>query len=499
MGDFEVNAVPNDHTGLMQFSLPRRDRPLGNDLAAPRPIYFVYLPLVLSFAAVVTWVVGTEYATVFGSFVGSLVALYLVWDWLIKGGETRFSTLIPMGLLMGYCLGAFNTWATTTRNGISLGQFTGNDDAVLARGIAAVLMSCALCIFCGELFERPVFGRDFKLPLNDRLYTLIYLGTLIVAASIVTGGSSSANADGTSGGGVFKSFVVWLAPSLIALTVAIFLLTPRGSLRKILTGGAALLLLIWSIVAGRRILIYTVIETIFFVRLVGIQIRGSIPKKVAIFALVGAFVAFGALGFMLLRIAGYGGPNTHRSLFQRVAIAGQWVREGSALDKAVSSTQSNVKTRTFVIGFFANVLEGSSTKTPGLGEDTVGLVQLSIPSVIYPEKNKFFNEEQLVDSLYGFSYGDQANSLLTAGATDFGLLGVLAYPLVLAWLIRVAIEFISWRLNRGSTLIVVLAVIFMSIQTEVTLTGYVNTLLYGVIFSVFFVVFFSLPRIRLRN
>jgi hypothetical protein len=283
------------------------------------------------------------------------------------------------------------------------------------------------------------------------------------------------------------------------MSVSIFLLTPRGGLRKILIGGAALLLLVSSIVLGRRVLIYTVMETIFFARLVGIRIKGSIPKKVAIFASVGAFVAFGALGFMLLRIAGYGGPNTHRSLFQKIVIASEWVKEGSAFDKAVSSTQSNVKTRTFVIAFFANVLDASSRSTPGLGTDTIGLVQLGIPSALYPEKDKFFNEEHLVDSLYGFSYGDEANSILTAGATDFGLLGVLTFPVIMAWIIRVTLEFMSWRLNQGSTLIVILMVIYVTIQAEGTLTGYVDSLFYGILFSVVFVLFFALPRIRLRN
>ena len=495
-----MNAVPNDHIGLMQSAPPRRDRLLGNELAAPRPLYFVYLPLVLSFTGVVAWVVGSEVATVIGSFVGSLVGLYLLWDWLIKGGGTRFSTLIPMGLLVGYCLGSFNTWATTTRNGISLGEFTGNDDAVLARGVAAVLISCAISIFFGEIFERPLFGRDFKLHLDDRLYTLIYFGTLLVLASFVTGGSASGTADGGAGGaGVIKSFISWITPSLVVMSVSIFLLTPRGGLRKILIGGAALLLLVSSIVLGRRVLIYTVMETIFFARLVGIRIKGSIPKKVAIFASVGAFVAFGALGFMLLRIAGYGGPNTHRSLFQKIVIASEWVKEGSAFDKAVSSTQSNVKTRTFVIAFFANVLDASSRSTPGLGTDTIGLVQLGIPSALYPEKDKFFNEEHLVDSLYGFSYGDEANSILTAGATDFGLLGVLTFPVIMAWIIRVTLEFMSWRLNQGSTLIVILMVIYVTIQAEGTLTGYVDSLFYGILFSVVFVLFFALPRIRLRN
>jgi hypothetical protein len=42
-------------------------------------------------------------------------------------------------------------------------------------------------------------------------------------------------------------------------------------------------------------------------------------------------------------------------------------------------------------------------------------------------------------------------------------------------------------------------VIYVTIQAEGTLTGYVDSLFYGILFSVVFVLFFALPRIRLRN
>jgi hypothetical protein len=498
-----MNDITENHAGLIISGTPSQTRPLGEDLSPPRPLYFTYLPLILALTGVLAWVTGVEYSTVIGSFVGGAVSCYMLWDWLIKGGDTRFTSLIAMGLLMGYGLGAFNTWATTSRGSLTLGQFTGNDDAVLARGIAAVLISCAIAIFIGELFERPVFGRDFRIQIDDRMYVLIYLGTLLMTGAFATGALSLSGATGESGTGnlgVVKAFILWFFSPLVTLTVTMFLLTPRRSPRKILTGICAGMLLMFTIVMGRRIMIYTVMEIIFLTRLGGVKLRGSFSKKLLIFTMVGLFVVIGGLGFMLLRIAGYGaGPRSYRSLSQRLVIVSEWVSQGTAYEKALTSTQSNVKTRTFVLGFFANVLEGSSEHTPGLGGDAVGQLQLSIPSAIYPGKNKYFTEEALVDQLFGFSYGDEANSLITQGATDLGLLGVILSPLIMAWLMRTVIEFTSWRLNQGAALLVLLAAIFVAIQTEETLTGYVNTLLYGLIFSVGFVIFFSLPRIRLRN
>jgi hypothetical protein len=498
-----MNAVADSRGRLMPLAPVRRPRPLGEDIAPPRPLYFTQIPLILAFTGVVAWVTGAEYSTAIASFVGGVVGCYMLWDWLVRGGETRFSTIIAFGLLIGYGLGAFNTWATTSRGGLSLGEFMGDDDAVLARGIAAVLISCAVSIFIGELFERPLLGRDFRIVPDPRTYSFIYLGAIMIAGAFATGGLtvSGASLDSSGGGqiGVFKSFVLWIFPPLVTLAVTIFLITPQGGIRKILSGGAALMLLMFVIIMGRRVMIYTVMETIFLARIAGVKLKGSISKKMAIFGLVAVFVVVGALGFMLLRIAGYGGAHTHRSLPQRLVIVAEWISEGSAVDKALTSTQSNVKTRTFVLGFFANVLEGSSLHTPGLGENAVGLLQLSIPSAIYPAKDKFYSEEGLTDRLFGFSYGDEANSLLTNGATDFGLAGAIVYPLLVAWILRTLIEFASWRVNQDSILLLILAVIYACMQTENSLTSYGDTVIHGTIFAFGFVLFFSLPRIRLKN
>ncbi|WP_415197897.1 hypothetical protein, partial [Silvibacterium sp.] len=113
---------------------------------------------------VATWVLPIDSMLALSSFIGGALGFYLFFDWVFRG-PTRFSTTLGIALLTGYAGGCFNTWITTVgaRAGLSLGHFLGHDDAVLGRGMAAVLIASAILIAWGELFEKPIFGLDFKL------------------------------------------------------------------------------------------------------------------------------------------------------------------------------------------------------------------------------------------------------------------------------------------------------------------------------------------------
>ena len=97
----------------MQFDSPLPySRPLGEDFAPPRTLYVIQIPAILTLAAFVSWIISTELAMVIAASVASVVALYMLWDWLLREGPTRFSTLLAITLLLGYGLGAVNTWLT---------------------------------------------------------------------------------------------------------------------------------------------------------------------------------------------------------------------------------------------------------------------------------------------------------------------------------------------------------------------------------------------------
>jgi hypothetical protein len=249
-------------------------------------------------------------------------------------------------------------------------------------------------------------------------------------------------------------------------------------------------------------LIYTAMEILFALRLTGYRVKGTVFKKFFLVSVLGACVLFGALFFMLIRLAGFQAPHSGQSspgLVPRLQVIEEWIEDGTALSRTTGASQSNVQKRTFVLGFFADVLEGSSQNRPAFGEDLLGYVQFSIPRVLYPDKNVYFSEEQLDDALFGLAYTDAANSLLTNGATDFGFIGVIVYPLFAVYLMLLFVKVISRFLPVLPVSIVALSVIYVSLQTENHLAFVFVTLRNGIIFSAILFVLFRLPRIRLRS
>ncbi len=497
-----LNAIRTTASPAVHFaSAPPPSRLLGEDFAHPRAAYLTHIPAILVLTGLVTWLASDEIAMVLAAAVGGLVACFLLWDWLFREGPTRFSTILAMTLLLGYGLGAVNTWLTVPRGDLPLPAFLGLDEGVLARGMAAVLLTAAVLCFLGELYERPLFGREFRIPLDQRTYALIYAGTLAIIAGFFT------NSLGYGGGttvygeqqGIASALLSWIFSPLTALTAAVFLGSRRG-VSKLLIGICTLILCVLLMTVGRRVIVYTAMEILFALRLTGYRLKGTIFRKILLVAALGVFVAVGVTVLMLLRLAATestAGINT--PLAQRIQIAITWVEDGTAISRANEANQSNVQKRTFVLGFFSDVLEGSSQNAPALGRDFIGLASFAIPRVFNPDKNLTFGEENLVDEIFGLTYHDAANSILTNGATDFGLFGAILYPLFIVWLMRLSVELPARFLPPLPVSIIALGAVFMLLQTETTITAYFVTIRNEILFSIILLVFSRLPSIRLRS
>jgi len=476
---------------------PERIRSFGQLLAAPRRRYCVHIPLLLLMTGLVTWTVETDTMLAIGSFIGGVVGFYMFFEWLFRG-PTRFSTTLAIGLLAGYAGGCFNTWATTSRAGFTLGQFMGHDDAVLAQGIAAVLIACAVLILWGELFEKPIFGLDFVFHTTPRLNTLIIAGAAGVAVAFRMGALSFMGA--TSEGshlGFAAGAAQWLFPPMVNVAVATFLVTPSKGMRKKILGICALALVLMLAVTGRRMLIYSCAITLFIARTAGYRLVGNIRRQILVLGTVAVLIVTCALGFMLLRVAGYNRGKKTVSLQERIEVASDWVKNGTAVTRALNSTQQNVQTRTFVLGFFAEVLNRSEQRKPGMGQDALAMLETAVPSAITPDKEGLPSEEEVANALYGFSYNDEANSILTAGAIDFGLFGIILYPILTAWCLRWGVEMVVGATRQVPALFFALACLFQALAAENTITAFAVTVLHGLLFVALLEVFFRLPRFQL--
>ena len=166
----------------------------------------------------------------------------------------------------------------------------------------------------------------------------------------------------------FSASVMAFSP-LVALTAAVFLASRKG-VSKLLTGICTLILCVLLMTMGRRMVIYTAMEILFALRLTGYRVKGAIFKKALLVAALAGFVVLGVTVLMLLRLAANeSGDGIHTPLAQRIQIAMTWVEDGTALKRATEANQANVQRRTFVLGFFSDVLEGSSQPPLALGRD----------------------------------------------------------------------------------------------------------------------------------
>ncbi|HZD47103.1 MAG TPA: hypothetical protein VE178_00030 [Silvibacterium sp.] len=496
-----MNSIGTRSPSVLFDLPPSGSRLLGEEFAPPRAVYLSHIPALLLLTGLITWIAGNDTAMVLAAAVGAAVALYMLWDWLLREGPTRFSTLLAMALLLGYGLGAVNTWLTLPRGGLSIAQYLGGDEGILARGMAAVLFASALLCFIGELYERPLFGQKFRIPLDQRTYLFIFSGTVAVVVGFFThmiGFMGIVQGSAGEQQNPVSALISGMFPPLTALTIAVFLAV-RERFVKLSIGACALVLCVLLMLTGRRSLIYTAMLVLFTLRLTGYRLKGTSLKKILLLAGLGSFLAVGVTVFMLLRLAGWQSHTTNTTLINRIQIAMSWVEDGSALDRATEANQANAQKRTFVLGFFADVLEGSTGHTPALGKDLAGYTSLAIPRVFNPDKDVYFTEEALVDSQFALTYGDSANSILTNGATDFGILGVLGYPLLLVLMYRFCMNVVSRFLPPLAVSFIALALLLSLLQTENHIEAYLDTIRSVIIFAFIFFMFSRLPAFRLQN
>lgn len=477
-----------------------RPRIFGDDLAPPRKAFFAVIPGALAFFGMLSWILGNDFGFVLGCMAATAAGLYTLWGWLLRKAPTRFSTIIGMALLLGYGGGALNTWATLPRGQMSVSAAVGMDAGVLARGIGAVLLSSALLYCLGEIFEKPIFGRDFHFSIDGRTRALIYAGTLAMVAGYAThliGFQGISTAGGHQN--PIGTFLTWLYVPLTAISVTAFLITPQRR-AKVLCGVSSVVLILMLSTLGRRMAVYTAVEIVLVLGLASYRWKGRAFQKALVIVGLAAMIVVVSLMFMLFRIAGWSSRNPQQATAtKRLELIHKMVQKGNAYELATSSTEQNLQMRTFVLGFFASVLEGSSRATPALGEDLIKGVGNAIPGFLNPNKDPSFSEEGLVDQLFGYGFGDQANSILTAGGTDFGLLGVLIYPLLLIALMRIIYDIAAKCFGVVPLMFIALSILYVCLQTEASLTGYFGTLRVVFLFGLVIAGFMVFPSIRLRS
>lgn len=482
------------------FSTEPRRRAFGSDYARQNQIYLLRLPFLLGACGAAVWALPTNPMFVLGALVGSLVGLYVLFDIVFRFSPLRLTTVFGMTILLGYNLGSFNTWLTMERGSLTLAESFARDPRALGHAIAACMITSALLFVIGELFERPVFGKEFYLTFGPGTLALVAFTTFLVLGAYATGriGFGGITLDDTGHPGAITELIVWWYVPAFAYSVCAALNT-TGIARWVVRI-LAFIQGVAMVPLGRRQFAFAMLLALIATRLGRYRLRWPLYKKLFIGVGGVVIVTLASVTFLYLRVAGYELKSKEKiSLGMRLETAYSLLQKRSPSD-ILALLGSSASKRTFVIGFFSDLLDASQRSTPLLGQDILYNLQLTVPSAI--SKTKFgigeYGEETLANMHWGFSYRDEANSILTAGAADFGILGVLAYPVLLTLMLRLALEWVQYAVPTNMAVIVTLSYLFRSLQAEATPSGYFLEIRSTILVVILYYFASRLPRFRLR-
>lgn len=471
--------------------------PTAEDLSRPRAKYFLYYPGVLAASALLLWIFPTDLITGISSGIATVIACLMMWEYLFTNPVIRLSNLSATGLVIGYGAGTFNSWLTLTRGHDPLATAIGQTVPELANGVAAVLMGCAVLLFLGELFETPVVTIAQQLTITSGVKRLIVVSSAIIAIALADGrfhqgGAKTAGAHHAGVSAVFLAFL--LAPTVVLATVAF--LVEEVKTQKYLLGGLVLFLWVFQVTQSRRELVYPALVLVGLARFSGYRWEKITLSRVI---LVGAGIMFlfvGVLTYQLLRLAGYAASS--ESLSAETHQAQEWVKQGRAWRMATSSSIQNVKSRTLIVVFLSDMLYREKTAAPAFGKDLLLQTELAIPSLIDKDKPTI-SEEDLASRTFGVFYPDESNSVFTAAALDFGMWGIVIYPIAIILLmsafLRLALGYFSFEVFYfGLALFLDVA-----IQAELQIDEYFGTVRNLLIFAVFLYFVSRMPMFQRKS
>lgn len=493
-----MNTTLNSRVALSWPDSPPVSRRFG-DAEPLRRLYFLDFPLLLLSVGLLTWILPTDTMLFISALTGGAVGLYTLWEIVVRREPLRFSHIFCVANTVGYGLGVVNSWLSTSRGSLGLAEFFNRDTVAVSQAMAAILIASGILYCLGEIYEPPLFARNFRLTLDNRAAAFIAFGTALLLVGFATGklgymGSTAADNNGHLG--FFGELLSWISPTCFAFSVLCFLEWPKGMVKRFL-GVMLALQFILIIPTGRRSLVYFVLLGLIATRFGSFKARWSFAKKIVYVSIVAGLIGVSATAFFYLRYASWG--KHHVSLAQRISLAVELYESGDT-GKANQSLRENLVKRTFVLGYVSDLLDASFRIKPAEGKNALHEFQLVIPSALWADKSTFlYSEESVANMTYHFAYRDEANSLYSAGAIDFGIWGMILYPIIVTALFRIMAEIVKMNLPDVVAVLVILFFVYAALITEAGLWMRLLTIRDSAVYAGFLWAFFSIPAIRLKR
>jgi len=207
-------------------------------------------------------------------------------------------------------------------------------------------------------------------------------------------------------------------------------------------------------------------------------------KTIATLVISVTCVYAGMTFFQAMRYSQQGSGNNKLAFSETSGRALNLLTQGDDARFTLGLTE-NLRDRTFIIGYLSELLAATSTHAPLYGEDALLCLKLSIPSVLYPNKSAALDvgaEEVIANPQFGLPVDDEANSLLTSGVSDLGVIGAFMYPVLISLVASVFLRALSKRVPEIVKLVIVLMFATVMIQSEKGLVEYFDLLRQTVVF-----------------
>jgi hypothetical protein len=417
---------------------------------------------------------------VLASAVGTVVGVSLLYLIVDTREALRFSWLLSATLLVAYAGGAVSTWF----NSISVEDFAylTKDRPVdlLSVTLAAVFISTGIMMIAGR-FEQPILRSSDEMPGDPGMgvfVSLLGLGLIVLAYLTEQLGYEGVQADATTRQiPVLGAIATLIAAPMAGLFGYMFGRFNSTLLRLYCIIGSSGVLL--SIVpSGRRPILLALVVLVLGYSLSGGLGRRSLMQKAAYGAIIIALGFVVSAYFFAIRLAVWE-LGSSSSFFDQLSLALQFVTSPALEGRFNAQLYDNLRERTFMLGYLADLVEATRNSGPLFGEALLFYLRLSIPSALDPSKVDVLAIQEIEAFAHpklGLPVIDQANSIMTDGVTDFGIAGGFIYLLGVAGMLSCTVLILRRFYKPFTFLITSMALIHVALKPEITLSEYFVTI-----------------------
>ena len=436
--------------------------------------------------------------------VGSVCGGWMLYAVLARSSRLRLTWVLAATLLIGYCFGAFVTEVSSLLAGQDPMTYLGLDRAWAAYALVLVMLASIVLLLAGWV-ETPMVQEQHIVQVSGRQERFLWISVAVVTAAYLHG-SVSYGGDISQNGNVsiFGDIIFTLVPLLPAMaSVGVAQASGRRRLRFMVLAAVAFLAVLPF---GRRQLLYALIITFIGVaRLSGRTWNLSSRRKVLLTVASVFVVIVSSFVFYSLRLAAGSTSEGRHSIANILEAAGRTTFKDPG--QVAAKLAANVEERTaFLIRYLAWLGRGGNTPSPLYGQDAALSVHMATPSILFravglskQEERGVATEEILANEHFGLTDTDDANSVLTGGIIDFGLAGVLTYPLIFCAVARLVLFLTDELVNREGRVLALVAILFLYLQTEAPIALYLIGLRNLVIILFCWAILYRLPTVRGRS